>query len=70
MATMATQVQRADGRIELVDTSAVEQSPLYNEDLAPVSIARRNWTKRQRSNNWTAPDLPFPAAFTLRTAMS
>ena len=29
-----------DGRIELIDTRRVEASPLYNEDLAPVPLAR------------------------------
>ena len=41
---MSAQVERPDGRVELVDASALEQSPLYNHDLAPVPIARRNWS--------------------------
>ena len=49
---MATQVERADGRVELVDTSAVERSALYNEDLAPVPIARRNWTTYNYAALW------------------
>jgi NCS1 family nucleobase:cation symporter-1 len=49
---MATQVERADGRVELVDTSTVEQSPLYNEDLAPVPISRRNWTTYNYAALW------------------
>ena len=40
MTVIATQVERPDGRVELLDTSRVEQSALYNEDLAPVPIAR------------------------------
>jgi nucleobase:cation symporter-1, NCS1 family len=52
VATMVTQVQRADGRVELVDTSVIGQSPLYNEDLAPVSIARRNWTTYNYAALW------------------
>ena len=39
-----TQRQLPDGRVELVDTSRVEASPLYNHDLAPVPIAARTWS--------------------------
>ena len=34
----------ADGRVELIDTQRVQASLLYNEDLAPVPLVRRNWT--------------------------
>jgi NCS1 family nucleobase:cation symporter-1 len=33
-----------DGRHELADDSAIRDSPLYNQDLAPVPIKRRTWT--------------------------
>ncbi len=33
-----------DGRHELVDDAAIRNSPLYNQDLAPVPIKRRTWT--------------------------
>lgn len=33
----------ADGRIELVDPAALHASPLFNEDLAPVPVAKRTW---------------------------
>ena len=39
----ASQRELSDGRVELVDTALIEDSPLYNEDLAPVPVARRNW---------------------------
>ena len=52
MTTTATQIERPDGRVELVDTSTVERSPLYNEDLAPVPIARRNWTTYNYAALW------------------
>jgi len=32
-----------DGRHELADDAAIRNSPLYNEDLAPVPIRRRTW---------------------------
>ena len=46
------QIERADGRVELTDTSRVEQSALYNEDLAPVPIARRTWTTYNYAALW------------------
>src|SRR5256885_9633668 len=33
-----------DGRHELADDSAIRNSPLYNEDLAPVPIKKRTWS--------------------------
>ena len=39
-------IQHEDGRIELQPEAlqSIKQSPLYNEDLAPVPIEKRNWT--------------------------
>jgi len=50
--TIATQVERPDGRVELVDTARVERSALYNDDLAPVPIARRTWTTYNYAALW------------------
>ena len=44
----------ADGRVELADTTRVEASPLYNHDLAPVSLARRNWTTYNYAALWVS----------------
>jgi NCS1 family nucleobase:cation symporter-1 len=52
VSTVTSQVERADGRVELVDTSRVERSPLYNEDLAPVPIASRTWTTYNFAALW------------------
>ena len=41
-----------DGRVELVSLSAVEASPLYNDDLAPVPIVRRTWTTYNYAALW------------------
>jgi NCS1 family nucleobase:cation symporter-1 len=41
-----------DGRVELVDTSRIEASPLYNHDLAPVPVAARNWTTYNYAALW------------------
>ena len=43
-----------DGRVELVDTSRVEGSPLYNADLAPVAAARRTWTTYTYAALWVS----------------
>ena len=52
MVTTASQIERPDGRVELVDTARIERSPLYNEDLAPVPIARRTWTTYNFAALW------------------
>ncbi len=41
-----------DGRVEIVDSSVLVSSPLYNHDLAPVSIANRNWTSYNFATLW------------------
>ncbi|HEX6976320.1 MAG TPA: cytosine permease, partial [Vicinamibacterales bacterium] len=46
------QVEHADGRVELTDLSRVAASALYNEDLAPVPLARRNWTTYNFAALW------------------
>src|SRR5205809_3742224 len=49
---MASQIERPDGRVELVDVSSSERSAFYNEDLAPVPIARRNWSTYNYAALW------------------
>jgi nucleobase:cation symporter-1, NCS1 family len=43
-----------DGRVELRDEALteIESSPLYNEDLAPVPVERRNWTTYNYAALW------------------
>jgi NCS1 family nucleobase:cation symporter-1 len=50
----AGQVEHPDGRVELTEEAraAVEKSPFYNEDLAPVPVARRNWTTYNYAALW------------------
>ena len=48
----ATQRELPDGRVELVDAGALEASPLYNHDLAPVPVARRTWTTYNYAALW------------------
>jgi len=47
-----TQTQLSDGRVELLDRTRIEASALYNDDLAPVPIARRNWTTYNYAALW------------------
>jgi len=49
-----TQLELPDGRVELRDRAIVETSPLYNDDLAPVPIARRNWTTYNYAALWVS----------------
>jgi nucleobase:cation symporter-1, NCS1 family len=52
VSTIATQIERPDGRVELIDTARIEGSALYNEDLAPVPIARRTWNTYNYAALW------------------
>jgi len=45
-------IQHADGRVELRDYAAIKSSPLYNEDLAPVPVEKRNWTTYNYAALW------------------
>ena len=51
---MRNERQLADGRVELIDTRRVEASPLYNADLAPVPLSRRNWTTYNYAALWVS----------------
>jgi NCS1 family nucleobase:cation symporter-1 len=44
MATIAQTSTHDDGRVEITDGAAIEASPYYNEELAPVPTAKRTWT--------------------------
>jgi nucleobase:cation symporter-1, NCS1 family len=50
--SIPSQIEHPDGRVEIADTRRIEQSPLYNEDLAPVPVARRNWTTYNYAALW------------------
>ncbi|HTK31257.1 MAG TPA: NCS1 family nucleobase:cation symporter-1 [Candidatus Saccharimonadaceae bacterium] len=51
-ATAAPLIQHADGRVELHDYAAIQSSPLYNEDLAPVPVAKRDWSTYNYAALW------------------
>jgi nucleobase:cation symporter-1, NCS1 family len=50
----ANERYHADGRVELVDSRRIAQSPLYNRDLAPVPVAERKWTTYNYAALWVS----------------
>ena len=51
---MTNERRLADGRVELIDARRVEASVLYNDDLAPVPLSRRNWTTYNYAALWVS----------------
>src|SRR5918998_3526023 len=51
---MSETIQHNDGRVELKAAALEEisKSPLYNEDLAPVPVEKRNWTTYNYAALW------------------
>jgi NCS1 family nucleobase:cation symporter-1 len=51
---MVETIQHEDGRVELNDEAlrSIETSTLYNDDLAPVPVAKRNWTTYNYAALW------------------
>lgn len=45
-------IHHGDGRVELQSLDDIRTSPLYNEDLAPVPVAQRNWTTYNYAALW------------------
>src|SRR3954452_23943646 len=45
-------IRHDDGRVELRDHTSIENSRLYSEDLAPVPVAKRNWTTYNYAALW------------------
>jgi NCS1 family nucleobase:cation symporter-1 len=50
--TGTNEVAHPDGRVDLKDLGRIEKSPLYNRDLAPLSVDRRNWTTYNYAALW------------------
>jgi len=50
----ANERHHADGRVELARTDRIEASPLYNRDLAPVPLDRRDWTTYNYAALWVS----------------
>ena len=51
---MVNERRLADGRVELIDTRQIEASPLYNHDLAPVPISKRDWSTYNYAALWVS----------------
>ncbi len=51
---MTETIQYEDGRVELRDYAAIKGSALYNEDLAPVPIEKRDWTTYNYAALWVS----------------
>src|SRR5882762_8154725 len=51
-ATASEVINHDDGRVELRSYSAISRSPLYNEDLAPIPVAKRDWTTYNYAALW------------------
>jgi NCS1 family nucleobase:cation symporter-1 len=47
-----TETHHPDGRVELKDPGRIRESPLFNEDLAPVAVADRHWTTYNYAALW------------------
>jgi len=45
-------IHHEDGRVELIDHGSIENSRLYSEDLAPVPVAKRNWSTYNYAALW------------------
>src|SRR3954449_2850175 len=52
--TNSESIQQDDGRVELSEQALaeIERSALFNEDLAPVPIAKRNWSTYNYAALW------------------
>ena len=48
----AEQIEHADGRVELAPGVKLDDDRLYNEDLAPTSVAQRTWTTYTYAALW------------------
>ncbi len=65
---MSEVVSHPDGRIELRDASSLETSPLYNEDLAPIAVAKRTWNTWDYAALWISMAHCIPT-YTMAAAM-
>lgn len=59
--TVPTEViHHQDGRVELSSFAGIEQSPLYNHDLAPVPVKERKWSTYNFAALWTGMSACIP----------
>lgn len=62
------EIRHADGRVELRAPEELEASPLYNHDLAPVAVSRRNWNTWDYAALWISMAHCIPT-YTLASGM-
>jgi NCS1 family nucleobase:cation symporter-1 len=62
------EIEHADGRVELRDPDALQASPLFNHDLAPVPVAKRTWNTWDYSALWISMAHCIPT-YTLASTM-
>lgn len=55
-----TQIAHADGRVELTDESIISSSPIYNHDLAPIPVSKRNWSTYNYAALWVSMSACIP----------
>jgi NCS1 family nucleobase:cation symporter-1 len=48
----SAEIRHDDGRVELADPDQLTSSPLYNHDLAPVAVSKRNWSTWDYAALW------------------
>jgi NCS1 family nucleobase:cation symporter-1 len=53
-------VQHEDGRVELVNEDGIKSSSFYNHDLAPVPVAKRNWSTYNFAALWVSMSACIP----------
>lgn len=53
-------LEHADGRVDLQDERVIQSSPLYNHDLAPIPVRRRNWSTYNYSALWVSMSANIP----------
>ncbi len=53
-------IEYADGRVEVKDENLLAASPLFNADLAPVPVAKRNWTTYNYATLWVSMSACIP----------
>ncbi len=57
---MTSQVEHPDGRVELQNSSVIEASPIYNHDLAPIPVSKRNWSTYNYAALWVSMSACIP----------
>src|SRR5882724_5171801 len=68
MADPNAAIVHGDGRVELRSPELLQGSSLYNEDLAPVPVARRTWTTWDYAALWISMAHCIPT-YTLASGM-